>query len=681
MGNFHKTPKKHLEGSECNKCIAIILSVKRKNNEKELFIKKSKLVYNDIYDYSKVDYKNNLTKVIIICKLHGEFEQFPRNHINGSGCKDCNNELFDKQISGKEFINRANNIYNNKYIYENINFVKPNNKIIIECLQHGKFEIKAKTHLVGKGCYQCDSLAKFIENANIRHNNTYDYSKVQYVNSDTKVIIICKIHGEFLQTPEGHIYGGYKCIKCVKYPQFTTEIFIERAKKVHGDKYDYSKVDCKNTLDKIIIICGKHGEFMQTPDSHIRKEVDCPLCTGNIKYTTQTFVDKAKTIHGNEYDYSEVKYGEWKSKITIICGIHGKFEQSAGGHLMGHGCFKCYGTKKYTTEEFIEKAKIVHKDKYDYSKVKYNDKRSKIIIICEEHGEFEQIAGNHVRGMGCLECYGTKKYTKETFIKKANIIYGDKYDYSKVEYDNKNSKIIIICKEHGEFEHIAMCHLMGSECAKCGYKVKFLQKAIEFHGNKYDYSKVNYFHFKTCITIICKIHGQFEETPESHLRSVNCCPKCKLCPSCQLWKTGGKLCLYCVPKDKNKLYYKSKEMDVVRFLKSNLPNNDFIHNKSIGTSCGVGHLFPDILFDLQFYNLIVEIDEHKHRGANYACDKKRMYDIIAKLGLPCIFIRYNPDSKLSDKNVLLTKVNEYLNIQPDNNIFDDFGFKADYLFY
>jgi very-short-patch-repair endonuclease len=123
-------------------------------------------------------------------------------------------------------------------------------------------------------------------------------------------------------------------------------------------------------------------------------------------------------------------------------------------------------------------------------------------------------------------------------------------------------------------------------------------------------------------------------------------------------------------------------MAIVNLLKEKLPDINFIHNKSIGSDCTDGHLFPDIRFDCDFYNLIVEVDEHKHRGANYKCDKQRMYDIIAKLGLPCIFIRYNPDNKHSDQNVLLNTITNYLDLKVDNRVvWNKFGFKVEYMFY
>ena len=121
-------------------------------------------------------------------------------------------------------------------------------------------------------------------------------------------------------------------------------------------------------------------------------------------------------------------------------------------------------------------------------------------------------------------------------------------------------------------------------------------------------------------------------------------------------------------------------MKIVQFLREELPDYDFIHNKSVGKDYTDGHLFPDIRFDCSHYHVIVEVDEFKHRGADYKCDQQRMYDIIAKLGQPCLFIRYNPDSKESNQNVLLNMIKDYLELD-DQIIWDDYGYKCDYLFY
>ncbi len=196
----------------------------------------------------------------------------------------------------------------------------------------------------------------------------------------------------------------------------------------------------------------------------------------------------------------------------------------------------------------------------------------------------------------------------------------------------------------------------------------------EKNGSMKNYTKGTHkFVFWKCL----KNHEWNASINKRNLRGDSC-SKCYMCPSCKLWRTMGKLCAYCKPKN-NKLKKKTKELGVVKFLKNKLPDQNFIHNKSVGSECTGTHLFPDILFECGTYNLIIEIDEFKHRGASYKCDEKRMYDIIAKCGIPCIFIRYNPDSKNSDKNILLDKINYYLNI--DKQIWNTFGFKVNYLFY
>lgn len=210
---------------------------------------------------------------------------------------------------------------------------------------------------------------------------------------------------------------------------------------------------------------------------------------------------------------------------------------------------------------------------------------------------------------------------------------------------------------------------------------KFLNDAILIHGDKYDYSQVDYINMHTKIKIICQKHGEFESEAFAHLKG-RVCPKCHLCPSCELWKTKGELCSYCKNIKSKYFRIKKKELVIVKFLKNALPDHEFIHNKSVGKDCTDGHLFPDIRFDCKHYQLIIEIDEHKHRGSPYECDKQRMLDIIAKLGQPCIFIRYNPDSVYSDKDILLDTIEDHLDLSDNVPIaFDDYGLKCIYLFY
>ena len=262
--------------------------------------------------------------------------------------------------------------------------------------------------------------------------------------------------------------------------KLTQKEFIERARKVHGDKYDYSKVIYKNSSTKVCIICPEHGEFWQIPNSHLQG-IGCPKC-GDLKKgeykksNTDNFINRAKEVHGNKYDYSKSVYKGVHDKICIICPEHGEFWQEANNHLHGKGCPKCKYEKiaddrKYTTEQFILKAREVHGWKYDYSKVDYKNDRTKICIICPEHGEFWQTPNNHYK-YGCDKC-GDKTIsekqtlTTEEFIEKARKVHGDKYDYSKVEYINNKKPVCIICPKHGEFWQTPNNHLRGNGCPTC----------------------------------------------------------------------------------------------------------------------------------------------------------------------------------------------------------------------
>ena len=188
-----------------------------------------------------------------------------------------------------------------------------------------------------------------------------------------------------------------------------------------------------------------------------------------MKYlTTEQFIKKAKQIHGDKYDYSKVEYINNHTKVCIICPEHGEFWQTPNSHLNGNGCSSCKGLKKLTTKEFIERAKQVHGNKYDYSKTIYVNKRTKVCIICPEHGEFWQTPHNHVyQKQGCPEC-GKKyaiNYNKndyENFIKTSIERFGNTYSFPLIdkEYENSHSKITIQCLKCGNlFTKIACDHI------------------------------------------------------------------------------------------------------------------------------------------------------------------------------------------------------------------------------
>ena len=196
--------------------------------------------------------------------------------------------------------------------------------------------------------------------------------------------------------------------------KLTTESFIEKSRLIHGDKYDYSKSEYISSQTRVCIICPIHGEFWQTPNVHL-KGCNCPICNkkGAHKSSREVFINKATNVHGDKYDYSKVEYYDSKTNVCIICPEHGEFWQRPAHHVHGVGCPICANNNKgkynlIGKENFIKKAKEIHGDKYDYSKVEYNGNKTKVCIICPKHGEFWQRPNCHLNGHGCSKCNSSK---------------------------------------------------------------------------------------------------------------------------------------------------------------------------------------------------------------------------------------------------------------------------------
>lgn len=203
------------------------------------------------------------------------------------------------------------------------------------------------------------------------------------------------------------------------------------------------------------------------------------------KLTTEEFVNKAKSVHKNAYDYSVVNYRNNTSTIKVICKKHGEFLQKPAVHLLGFGCIKCRSERNtLTTEEFIKRAKKIHGNKYDYSKVVYRHSKKKVIIICPNHGDFKILPTSHVgkgnkNRCGCSRCYSERHaIVPEEFVNKCIKIHNGKYSYEKTTYKSPDHKIIITCPTHGNFKQLPFNHLSGQGCKKCTSNIS--NKEINF---------------------------------------------------------------------------------------------------------------------------------------------------------------------------------------------------------
>jgi len=403
-----------------------------------------------------------------------------------------------------------------------------------------------------------DKTLNYIKRFREIHGERYTYFKTYYIHHREKVIITCREHGDFRMRTDGHL-SGCQCQECARFIKHrkTTAEFIEDAMKVHGDKYNYEKVEYKDHNTPVVIICPEHGEFKQVPTNHLIGH-NCKKCGFKINAqsrtsTTEMFIEKAKKIHGDKYQYDNVVYTGTEYHVTITCIKHGDFNQVAGYHLSGNGCTKCAFERQIITqtkpfEQFIEEAKRIHGDTYDYSLVKYVKSDVPVEIICKEHAVFKQKPSEHLLGSGCRKCgiirrAFKQRLTNEEFIEKAKKIHGDKYDYSKVDYQTSGHKITLICPKHKDFELEASSHLQGCGCQRCGIESRaefwrldvndIIRRANQIHNNSYDYSLMEYKNNRIHVKIIChkqfrdgREHGIFEQSIHMHLDYKTGCPRC-----------------------------------------------------------------------------------------------------------------------------------------------------------
>ena len=254
----------------------------------------------------------------------------------------------------------------------------------------------------------------------------------------------------------------------------TTEDFIARATAKHNGRYSYELVEYKKSIEKVTVTCKEHGSFDVTPNNHLNGS-NCPACKKGamskvFRKDNSTFIEQAKETHGEKYDYTKTVYDGVSESLTITCRVHGDFKQLPNHHINGSGCAKCSFESSATAraigkDGFIERAREVHGDTYEYDDVVYTNFVGKVDISCKTHGNFNMSAQSHLIGQGCPAC--SVAAAQEDFISKAQELHGDKYGYSEVVYEGVLQPVKILCKEHGEFMQLPYVHLRGSGCRSC----------------------------------------------------------------------------------------------------------------------------------------------------------------------------------------------------------------------
>lgn len=282
---------------------------------------------------------------------------------------------------------------------------------------------------------------EFIRKAMHKHNGcNYDYSKVEYENTHKKVIIICPKHGEFRMTPHNHL-SGQGCPMC-KYEKLSLksrsskEEFIRKAIKIHGDKYDYSKVAYVNNRTPVLIICPKHGEFLMTPHNHLNGR-GCRYCANrNYRYSTEEYIAACKKVHNNFYSYEHTVYETSHREVIITCPIHGDFKQIAADHLNGHGCPKCsMSTLEKSIDQLLANANVCFEREKKFQWLKY-----KRLMKLDFYLPLYNVA---------IECQGLQHFKPlEAFDGKISFDERVKMDLHKFQKcQEHNLKIFYFCRE------------------------------------------------------------------------------------------------------------------------------------------------------------------------------------------------------------------------------------------
>jgi hypothetical protein len=319
----------------------------------------------------------------------------------------------------------------------------------------------------------------FLKKVSARLRGPLDLSKFEYSGSAGKGIAICPVHGEFMISANA-LMNRIGCKPCSRSESgrkraMTQEEFILRAAEVHGEKYDYSKVVYINSQKHVTIVCPSHGEFSQSPNAHLRGQ-GCKKCSNEsigdrCKLTQEEFVSRLEDLNSG-YGLELVRYGGMSKSVTLVCKEHGPFSATAGNVLYNKsGCPRCANEltgarSRKPLDYYVEKSRAVHGDRFDYLRVEYHGAAAYLRILCKDHGEFLQLAQDHIKGVGCSKC-AVDIYDHPSFINVATRVHGSRYDYSQAVYNKALSKVIIYCKDHGPFAQTPSSHINGQGCPRC----------------------------------------------------------------------------------------------------------------------------------------------------------------------------------------------------------------------
>ena len=309
-------------------------------------------------------------------------------------------------------------------------------------------------------------------------------------------------------------------------PRVSAENFVEVARLVHGDTYDYSKSVYVSIKDDVLITCKRHGDFWQRPGNHIHRAAGCGKCTKGD--SPEEFFAKAAAKHNNFYDYGKSVYLESKSSVLVTCPVHGDFSVVAKRHVKGFGCARCSGHFTLTEKDFVDRAKSIYGDKFSYENVGFTGSQRPVTVTCKIHGDFTVRASYFLASrVDCELCAPVHRMTPRRFLHKARETHGDLYDYSLAAPTKVSQKVQIICQKHGVFTQNVGCHIDGQGCPRCSYRYgippdEWIEKARQVHSGRYGYERTQYKSCRESVIVTCSEHGDYEVNASDHMRGADC---------------------------------------------------------------------------------------------------------------------------------------------------------------
>lgn len=428
-GDFEQTPTTHYRVKiPCPHCRLAEKRQKKIVEIAEPAMNDFKTQYPE-YDYSNTIFVNWSTIFTVYCPKHGYFDIKPYVHKKGYKCHECtmDTRAIERGLTTEKVVEKCKSIYGETHNFSYVNTVyeEYDKPLVIECLDHGIFEVQYYEHINGQHCPQCKKAAtrkmifsELVDEFNILYDNRYKYTVESFINRKTNIDIYCDEHGYYYITPEQHLDTSKgHCPHCPDGPPkpYTIDRVIHESKEIHGVEYIFDNAIYVNHSTKMELACTLHGVFYKTPNLLLTNKQGCPSC-GYIKggeksiKDPQTIIARFNEIHSNFYNYDHAIFGDNKKPITIECPDHGFFTQLISNHYKC-GCPTC-GVEssaaakiKMTQDEYIEAVAAKFPNMYTYEKVKFTLLADKITVTCIKHGDFVVTASDHLRkGRGCKKC-------------------------------------------------------------------------------------------------------------------------------------------------------------------------------------------------------------------------------------------------------------------------------------